>query len=100
MAEAELVFETFKDRVGNVFTLDHESLPAVPLTLIEATAKPSHFVRPGMRLPFSLIFCDDGKQILPQSLYSLKNDELGTVTFFMVPVGRDARGVHYQALFN
>lgn len=71
-----------------------------PLTLVEMkplTPRPY----PGMqRTPFSLIFRGASPVVLPQKLYSLTNATLGRLDLFLVPVGRDAGGVLYQALFN
>jgi hypothetical protein len=36
----------------------------------------------------------------PQKLYRLRHEELGKVTIFLVPIGRDASGVSYQAVFH
>ena len=53
-----------------------------------------------MRPPFSLVFLGKDPRVLPQRLYRLEHEELGTLTIFLVPVGKDAEGVLYQAVFN
>jgi hypothetical protein len=95
-----LVFEDFKDRVGGVFTVREEDVPPVSLTLAEATSLPARFTREGVRPPFSLIFSGSAECTLPQRLYRLLHEELGEITIFLVPVGLDAKGASYQALFN
>ena len=95
-----LVFEDFKDRIGGAFTLSEPEFPAIALTLEEATLLPIHSGTPITRPPFSLIFVGGGQHILPQKQYDLNHAALGKLTLFLVPVGRDSRGVQYQALFN
>lgn len=96
----ELVFEDFKDRVGGQFTPCDGDVPAIELTLAEATLLPERYARQGVRPPFFLIFHGAEPVILPQRLYRLRHDDMGEITVFLVPVGKDSRGVSYQALFN
>jgi hypothetical protein len=85
----QLVFEDFADKVGEAFSINEPDMPAISLSLTEAQAlKPSG--PPGIRPPFSLIFVGRDSRVLPQRLYRLEP----------VPVGRDAQGVRYQAVFN
>lgn len=71
-----------------------------PLTLVEMKPLPPKPF-PGMqRAPFSLIFRGSSPIVLPQKIYSLTNATIGRLDLFLVPVGRDAGGVLYQALFN
>jgi hypothetical protein len=55
---------------------------------------------PERRPPFSLIFRCADERVLPQHTYSLNHPALGEVSVFLVPIGKDAKGVSYQALFN
>lgn len=96
-----LVFEDFKDRVGEVFTIrDEGGVALVALTLAEATPLPAKYGLEGVRPPFSLIFSGSAEYALTQRLYRLQHDLLGEIAIFLVPVGRDAQGFSYQALFN
>lgn len=97
---AGLVFEDFKDRVGSVFTVAEEGIPAIPLTLDEAKPLPARFAPEGGRGPFSLMFIAVEMTILPQKLYRLRHKAMGELEIFLVPVGKDERGVTYQATFN
>ena len=100
IAVVELVFEDFKDRVGSTFTLREDGFLAIALTLEEATPLPARYAPKGARPPFTLLFLGADPRILPQKLYRLGHDAMGEVTIFLVPVGQDARGVRYQAVFN
>jgi len=53
-----------------------------------------------MRAPFSLLFRTASQVHLPQKLYNLKNNKLGKLEIFLVPVARDREGVLYQAVSN
>ena len=98
--ERQLVFEDFTGRVGEVFVVGEAAFPAVPLTLIEAEPLPARMAPKGVRPPFSLVFLGKDPRVLPQRLYRLEHAEMGEVTIFLVPVGKDAEGVSYQAVFN
>ena len=49
---------------------------------------------------FSLEFRGPKDKFLPQMLYHLKHEKLGDGAIFLVPVGEDAEGLRYQAVFN
>jgi len=100
MTERVLRFEDFGDKVGQTFTITEAGLPEVPLTLVEADLLRAHALPPSGRPPFSLIFLFKDQGTLPQRLYQITHDTLGTITLFLVPVGRNANGLQYQALFN
>lgn len=51
------------------------------------------------REPFTLIF-RGSETILPQQIYTMRHATAGNVDIFIVPVGRDARGTQYEAVFN
>ena len=99
-AERVLVFEDFADRVGEVFVVGEKEFPAIPLTLAEAEPLPPRRGPEGMRPPFSLVFLGKDPRVLPQRLYRLEHEEMGALAIFLVPVGKDAEGVSYQAVFN
>jgi hypothetical protein len=97
MSDGQLVFEDFEHRIGSVF---EQSDGSAALRLEEATLLPSRYAMPDLRPPFSLIFIGPGDTILPQQLYRLTHREMGEVMIFLVPVGKDDRGVLYQAVFS
>lgn len=100
MTERGLVYEDFADKVGEVFAVADEGVPATALTLDHAELLKTRQAPPGGRPPFSLIFTGEATQMLPQRLYRLEQEKMGAVTLFLVPVGKDERGFQYQALFN
>ncbi|GGO98912.1 MAG: hypothetical protein CMN72_07305 [Sphingomonas sp.] len=74
---------------------------SIAMTLVEIDKLSPH---PGaMREAFSLIFRSESQLVLPQRTYSMRNRSIENaepVGVFLVPIGRDAKGVRYQAVFN
>lgn len=70
--------------------------PATDLELIEVSDE--H--RTGVQSTFSLLFRGPAGRPLAQRTYHLRHATLGDMAVFLVPVGRDDAGLHYQAVFN
>ena len=100
MPDRSLVFEDFVDKVGDVFPISEEGVPAIPLILREAEPLNPATGLPGVRPPFSLVFLAKDPRVLPQRLYRMEHEELGELSIFLVPVAKDKDGVSYQAVFN
>ena len=100
MADRQLLFEDFADKVGGVFTISEEDLPAIALTLKEAALLNTAFAPKDLRPPFGLTFLAEDPRVLPQRLYRMMHDGLGEVTIFLVQRGKDDSGVTYIATFN
>lgn len=100
MPDRQLVFEDFADKVGDVFAISEEGVPAIPLILRQAEPLNPAMAMHGVRPPFSLIFFARDPRVLPQRIYRMEHQELGEVSIFLVPSAKDAEGVSYQATFN
>jgi hypothetical protein len=48
---------------------------------------------------FRLEFVGPGEPVLPQATYRFRSDGAAGHEIFIVPVGRDAKGVRYEAVF-
>lgn len=97
-----LTLEDFADKVGDRFAIepgDRDSA-TVAATLTEASALQAGRAVALKRPPFSLVFVAEHQAPLPQRIYRVEHDTLGALSIFLVPIGRDARGVSYQATFN
>lgn len=55
---------------------------------------------PTGRRPFSALFSQPGPGILPQRIYTLHHDAVGTLPLFLVPVGREGEDVLYEAVLR
>ena len=69
----------------------------VMLTLVEAVGLDQQ--APDERR-FSLMFRGPAHAPLQQGTYTLEHSATGALAIFLVPVGRAADGIHYQAIFN
>jgi hypothetical protein len=49
---------------------------------------------------FSLIFLGPLAPVLPQCIYQLNHDSLGSLEIFLVPVGPEGQNMQYEAVFN
>ncbi|MEG3163328.1 hypothetical protein U1701_01855 [Sphingomonas sp. PB2P19] len=92
-----LSLQSFAAAVGEEFAMQIGTA-SMPLALVEA--KPLSHATGGYRQPFSLMFRSASPVVLPQKTYPLTNATMGNHAIFLVPVGRDAVGVLYQAVFN
>ena len=94
-----LTLGDFFERIGEEF-LVAAGETTVDLVLVETT----DFARrenPGpRRSPFSLIFRGPSAPVLAQKTYALENAALGRLEIFLVPIGPDASGMRYEAIFN
>ncbi len=60
-----------------------------------------HEQHPGPRQePFSAYFRGSYPPVLPQQIYPVEHDGLGTLEIFLVPIGPDGQGMRYEAVFN
>jgi hypothetical protein len=100
MTDRQLVLEDFADKVGQIFMIDEAEIPPIALLLKEAEPLQVRGNSPVTRPPFSLTFLSEDPRILQQGSYRMENAALGAVTLFIVPTGKDARGVFYDCTFN
>jgi hypothetical protein len=93
-----LMREVFISRVGEKFRVAETG---TELVLAEATslAVSGANNKGPRREPFSLLF-KGPKPVLPQRTWALENETLGRLEIFLVPIGADADGVRYEAIFN
>lgn len=104
-----LKLEDFTPCLHQDFVLHDDDTTQV-LTLIDAQPSKYPRYRPSWqsvaddtlsRAPFWLLFRGPAEVALPQRMYTLKNVTLGVIeNLFITPVGIDARGRYYEAVFN
>ena len=94
---AELTLQSFAPLVGEMFRVDLAVAGTLELELSEAGEGDAG---PGSeRDPFRLLFRGPGEPVLAQRTHRLEHPVLGALEIFLVPVGRDARGTSYEAIF-
>jgi hypothetical protein len=92
---ADLTLEHCEPRVGDTFTIAEPA--SIELVLHSALALREW---PGGRQPFSLTFRGPHHPELPQAIYRLEHAELGPLEIFVVPIGKDAGSMLYEAVFT
>jgi hypothetical protein len=95
----DLTLESFAKCLNHKCRLHHGS-GQLEMELIECRKLPAPGGTVGRRQPFALLFLGPQTPLLPQRIYQFDFDELGTLEIFIVPVGRDNRGVRYEATFG
>lgn len=95
----ELAYSDFFERVGEVFRVASAN-GTIGLTLVDVTSLARAEHAGPRRAPFSLIFRGPLAPVLPQRIWPLEHAALGRLEIFLVPIGPDASGMRYEAVFN
>lgn len=90
-----LNYEIFANQLNTKFVLTEAPEP-FELELIEVTEP----TVTQSQLYFSLFFHGDNKFTLPQGIYQMAHERLGTVMLFIVPIAITDGGFRYEAVFN
>lgn len=99
-----LTRESFAPHLGSVFRLRLGPGETLEVELVEATAlgggaRVSAGGPRARREPFSLVFRGPRAPILPQRIYRMEHARMGAFDLFIVPIGPDAEGLRYEAVF-
>lgn len=90
----------FAANLNSIFRVKIESPQPIELKLITVKAHQSEIhPRPEMER-FSVVFVGSADYVLPQNIYSLSHDEMGEFDVFLVPIGKESDGYHYEAIYN
>ncbi len=99
-----LEIDVFRPHEGSVFNLRNGVADTIELQLIEVR---NMKIEDGNRRsefrqePFRLTFRGGAPDIyLPQQIYNLTHDILGSIDVFLVPIGPDSEGMCYEAIYN
>jgi len=93
-----LTLDVFASRVGERFRIRTQPGNELEAELIEARALGKE--ASGRRAPFTLSFRTSQLAALPQRIYEIIHDEMGSHDVFLVPVGPDGKGMVYEAIFT
>lgn len=96
----DLTAATFEELIGTKFRIALGDGGALELVLSQVERHEEH---PGPRAhPFSALFHSpaEARRFLPQQTYPMEHETLGRLEVFLVPLGPDAQGMRYEAVFN
>ena len=105
----QITREMFSERVGDKFQVRLGPSDVVELELVDFTELPPPPPPPKWgapqfpirQEPFSLVFRGQHDSPLPQQMYTLEHDTLGTIEGpFLAPIGTDQQGFYYESIFN
>jgi hypothetical protein len=96
---------SFTEHLGTVFRLRAGADEPLPLELVEVQRAsyaddPAAVGPSGRREPFTLSFRGPRSPYARQAIHRLEHDRMGTLEIFLVPLGPDATGMRYQAIFT
>ena len=86
---------TFLDHLNTRFRVIGETAETVDVELVKVTSLSS-----ARQVQFSILFQGPANLFLPQRTYTLEHEILGKFDLFLVPVGKNAQGFEYEAVFN
>ena len=94
----DLTPASFEAHLGTPFRIHYGGESPLEAVLYEVKRHEPH---PGPRNePFSAYLRGALRPILPQSIYRVEHETMGTLEIFLVPIGPDAQGMRYEAVFN
>lgn len=93
---ADLKLSRFEPLVDTQFVVSTELGAAVPIevsmTMSELRTRPA----PPSYQQYAMLFVGPLDPLLPQGMYRFRHEQLGELSLFMVPVGRDSSGSQYE----
>ena len=95
----DLTLGDFSGRIGEAFRVALEA-GSIDLTLAEVTDLARRNDAGPRRTPFSLVFRGPNGPLLSQRIWAVEHEVLGRLEIFLVPIGPDAQGMRYEAVFN
>jgi len=98
----DFTIQTFSEHLGSTFRIHPEGSEEMDAELISATELGGSTGEepPGRRRPFSLVFRGPRNVLLPQRIYRMEHDQIGSFELFLVPIGPDEKGLRYEAIFT
>jgi hypothetical protein len=92
----KLTKEAFSENLNTTFRIQLDAAGAAEVELLEVVE--------GVSTPaqeqFSIVFRGPLEYFLPQHTYHVEHEKMGEMDIFIVPVGKEADGFRYEAVFN
>ena len=96
----DFTIELFQPRVGEPFRVIVDEQWELLTRLSEVSVWGHEEAKTRQRHPFSLIFHARPDAVIPQAIYRIENANLEPFEAFLVPIGPDAGGMRYEAVFT
>jgi hypothetical protein len=104
---ATFTIDAATELVGTRFRVTAPDGTSVEMTLTDALVFETPLRRSARksgietkRKPFSIYFVGPPQPILPQAMYRFESERLTFENLFIVPLGNDAQGTEYEAVFT
>ena len=91
--------QDYEAQLNTQFTIEFDE-GMMELTLIEVSSVVAERIEGGQKEPFSAVFRSNTMDVLEQASYKLNHDTVGELLIFLVPIGPDAEGMCYEAVFT
>lgn len=91
---------SFEEHLGSRFRVDLEADGTMDLELVQVTPLNPEYGKGPREEPFTVLFRGPRSAVLPQRIYRLEHEKMGRLDVFIVPIGPDAQGMRYEAIFN
>jgi hypothetical protein len=98
----QLTYSTFSDIIGETFLVRIDSAETISAELIEATDHTAAAANKetSRQECFSILFRGPLERPVEQGTYTFNHRRFGDIALFIVPVGMDDKGRHYEAVVN
>lgn len=90
----------FAKHLNTNFRVPLESPEPIELKLIGVTPRVSEPNEQAGMERFSVLFAGPAAVFLPQNTYRVAHPEMGEFEIFLVPLGKEADGFRYEAVYN
>lgn len=94
----DLTHASFEEHLNTPFRVHFGGESPLEVVLFQVRLHEAH--GGPRKQPFSLYFRGPRQPVLPQQIYLLEHDRMGTLEIFLVPIGPDGQGMGYEAVFN
>lgn len=94
----DLSHSSFEEQLSSSFRIHFGGEAPLEVVLYQVRLHEAH--GGPRKQPYSVYFRGPGQPILPQAIYRVEHDRMGTMDIFLVPIGPEGQGMGYEAVFN
>lgn len=94
----DLLHSSFEEQLNTPFRIHFGGEAPLEVVLYEVRLHEPH--GGPRKQPYSVYFRSLHRGVLPQGIYRVEHERMGPMEIFLVPIGPDALGMRYEAVFN